>query len=58
LASFGGEIPEDIGYKIYKLGTLIQALNSKRSEMDKEQQKGGKALTDHVMESKHSRNDR
>jgi hypothetical protein len=23
---FGGDIPEDIGYEIYKLGTLVQAL--------------------------------
>jgi hypothetical protein len=29
---FGGDIPEDIGYEIYKLGTLIQALNPKRPE--------------------------
>lgn len=31
---FGGDIPEDIGYEIYKLGTLIQALNPKRPEID------------------------
>ena len=31
---FGGDIPEDIGYEIYKLGTLIQALNPKCSKID------------------------
>ena len=31
---FGGDIPEDIGYEIYKLGTLIQALNPKHPEID------------------------
>jgi hypothetical protein len=31
---FGGNIPEDIGYEIYKLGTRIQALNPRRPEID------------------------
>jgi hypothetical protein len=33
-AVFGGDLPEDIGYEIYKLGTLVQALNPKRFEID------------------------
>lgn len=31
---FGGDIPEDIGYEIYKLGTLVHALNPKHPEID------------------------
>lgn len=31
---FGEEIPEDIAYEIYKLGTFIQALKPKQPEID------------------------
>lgn len=31
---FGGEILEDIGYEIYRLGTLVQALNPMRPDID------------------------